>query len=181
VREELQRRVDAFSRVIPRGAVRWMQAGQIHLTLKFLGDVESARVEAVRGALGVALQGTHPVALELAGHGVFPSLDRPRVLWAGVTMPTDDLFQIHERIELAMAGLGFEREERAFAPHLTLGRVREGAGSVYLNSVREAITNAGRETSLPFSASKVTLFRSQLKPEGAVYSALAEFPLETQT
>ncbi len=180
IRDELQRRLDALSRAIPRGALRWSRADQIHLTLKFLGDVESMRIQAIRAALSESLRDAHPMALELAGNGAFPNIDRPRVLWAGVNMLTGDLVQMHARIEQAMERIGFQPDGRAFAPHLTLGRVREGAGSVYLQAVRAALTMPGRETSLPFSGSKVTLFRSQLKPEGAIYSALAEFPLEAE-
>ncbi len=154
-----------------------MQAGQIHLTLMFLGDVESTRIEAIRSALSEPLHGVLPIGLELGGNGAFPSLERPRVLWAGVRMPDGDLVLLHGRIEQAMAGLGFAREDRAFSPHLTLGRVREDAGSVYLRAIREAIGDTARETPQAFSVTKVTLFRSQLKPEGAVYSVLAEFPL----
>jgi 2'-5' RNA ligase len=93
-------------------------------------------------------------------------------------MADGNLVHMQERVEQSMAGLGFACEPRAFSPHLTLGRVREGAGVVYLRAVREALTVSAPETALRFSVSKVTLYRSQLRPEGALYSSLAEFPLE---
>jgi 2'-5' RNA ligase len=81
------------------------------------------------------------------------------------------------RVEESMAGIGFPREARAFAPHLTLGRVRDGIGAVDLRAIGEALAGAPAGSTLTFVASKVVLFRSELRPEGAVHSPLAEFQL----
>ncbi len=158
-----------------------MRAGQIHLTLKFLGEVEGARAEAIALQLPDALRATPVLALELVGNGAFPSLERPRVLWAGVHLPDGNLVELQERIEERMVGLGFTREPRAFSPHLTLGRAREGARVIDLRALRDALMAAAPETTLRFEVARVTLFRSQLTPDGAIYSSLAEFPLEAAT
>ena len=180
VTAELQRRTELLARATPRGSVRWGRADQIHLTLKFLGDVESRRIEAITTALGEALRDSHAFELTLAGNGAFPSLDRPRVLWAGVEMHDETLSALQSAVEESMAGIGYARETRPFSPHLTLGRVREGSGAVYLRAVREAIAAPLDRPVLGFLASRVVLFRSQLRPEGALYSSLAQFELEAR-
>ncbi len=174
---ELQRRLESLARATPRGSVRWLRADSIHLTLKFLGEVESARTAAVTAALGEALRGVPAVELALAGNGAFPNQTRPRVVWAGVEMHGSGLPSIQARVEDTMAGIGFPREARAFAPHLTLGRVREGIGAADLRAVGEAVAGEPAGPALTFVASRVVFFRSELRPEGAVYSPLAEFQL----
>lgn len=177
VQTELQRRLDTLTRATPQGSVRWGRADSIHLTLKFLGEVDSVQTAAVAGALGEALHGVQAVELALAGNGAFPNLTRPRVVWAGVEMCGGGLASMQARVEEWMAGVGFPREARTFAPHLTLGRVREGMGAADLRAIGEAVTGAPAGCALTFVASKVVFFRSELRPQGAVYSPLAEFQL----
>ncbi len=128
-------------------------------------------------ALGAALTGAPSVELVLAGNGAFPNLARPRVVWAGVQSPGEKLASMVERIELSLPAQGFARETRAFAPHLTLGRVREGVAVADLHSIGEAIAREPSGPVLRFVAQEVIFFRSELRPEGAVYSRLAEFTL----
>jgi 2'-5' RNA ligase len=177
VRSELQRRLDSLARATPRGSVRWLPAASIHLTLKFLGEVDHARIPEIEDALNSALAGAREVEVALAGNGAFPNLTRPRVVWAGVRMLGGELASIVERLEQSMAGIGFAREARAFAPHLTLGRVREGVGAADLRAIGEAAAREPSASLLSFVVSRVTLFRSELRPEGAVYTRLAEFQL----
>lgn len=103
--------------------VRWTPERQLHLTLKFLGDVPGARIPAIEAALAVPGAASRPFGLAFEGVGAFPSLARPRVLWVGAD-GGPDLPALHERVEDALGALGFEPETRPFHPHVTLGRVR---------------------------------------------------------
>jgi 2'-5' RNA ligase len=109
--------------------VRWIDAEQYHLTLKFLGEVRSDRVERIEAILDRVATGSPPFSVDLTGFGAFPTVRRPRVLWLGVE-PTPALRCLKQDVEWALSDAGFDRETRAFHPHLTLGRVEreDGAG-----------------------------------------------------
>jgi len=161
----------------PPRAVRWTRPDSIHLTLQFLGDILPDQVEAVAGALRVACAGRGPFAFELAGAGVFPNLNRPRVVWVGVVEPSGALAALQQRVAQALAPLGFSPEERAFTPHLTIGRAARDAGPRDLAALGALIARAGVGSLGRVAVDHVNLMRSDLKPEGAVYTPLAIVPL----
>jgi 2'-5' RNA ligase len=154
--------------------VSWSGPDAFHLTLKFLGEVDESRLEAVKEALAVRLAGAKAFPLVLKGTGAFPQSGRLiRVLWAGVfEQPT--LMDLQREVEFAMTGLGFPPESPSFHPHLTLGRVRS---ALRLREVLDELERYKYSDFGQMTASRVTLFQSQLRPSGAVYSALREYPL----
>ena len=133
--------------------VAWVAPGNLHLTLKFLGAVPEARI---------------------LGLGAFPSANRPRVVWAGVTDGASETVELARRVDTALAKLGFARDERPFSPHVTLGRVRRPGRD-------PALTEAlGSATAREFGRMRVpgaTLMRSELGPRGARYTELAKVAL----
>jgi 2'-5' RNA ligase len=146
--------------------VKWVRAEGIHLTLKFLGDVEEERAAELAGALARAAAGTHPLALALGGFGVFPDFERPRVVWVGVAAdPALEILQ--HRVEQEFAPLGFPSEARPFRPHITLGRVGREARSRDFTGLDAALG------ALEFGASalveSVDLMQSTLQSGGPVY------------
>ena len=106
--------------------VRWVEPDQIHLTLKFLGEVRPERVPEVRSAVARVAEKTQPFSLTLAGAGAFPTMRRPKVIWLGAEA-SPELRCLKHDLEWELAPLGFEREVRAFHPHITLGRARPEA------------------------------------------------------
>lgn len=159
--------------------VRWVRPEGIHLTLKFLGNVPEERITAINQAIreAIAAAGVGPFTLQAAGLGTFPNFRRPAVIWVGVQDDTQELQRLQEAIEAAMERLGFQREERPFHPHLTLGRVNRRAGSGYRRKLGEVLQarqvgDVGR-----IRVEAVSLMRSQLHPQGAVYTQLATHPL----
>jgi 2'-5' RNA ligase len=161
----------------PPGAVRWTRPDSIHLTLQFLGDILPEQVEAVAGALDAACAGRAPFAFELAGAGVFPNLNRPRVVWVGVVEPSGALAALQQRVAQALAPLGFSPEERAFTPHLTIGRAARDAGPRDLAALGALVARAGIGSLGRVDVDHVNLMKSNLKPDGAVYTPLAVIPL----
>lgn len=107
-------------------AVRWVAPEQLHVSLKFLGDVDNVMLPEICKVLRDCADGIEPFALELNGLGSFPKGKPPRVIWAGVADPTGLLGQLHARIDAALAQLGIAPEGRGYTPHVTLGRVRRG-------------------------------------------------------
>ncbi len=152
-------------------AVRWVPVRNIHLTLKFLGDVSTSNLDMLKKILQTEAGGHRPFTIEVSGLGAFPSLQRPRVIWVGVEAPPE-LSTIQRGIENEMARLGYAREDRPFSPHLTLGRVGRSATPQDVRLISQVLksSNVGRLGTSPVAA--VHLFSSDLRPEGAVYTCL---------
>jgi RNA 2',3'-cyclic 3'-phosphodiesterase len=157
-----------------RADTSWVKPENIHLTLKFLGGVEEARVSVVKKAIQEALRGQGPLTLSLANLGVFPNPHYPRVIWVGVEGDKARLQELQERIEQAMGEVGFPREARSFSPHLTLGRMRSRQGASGLMDLLDGV-GEGKPGSM--KAETVELMRSQLHPGGAIYTVLESFRL----
>jgi RNA 2',3'-cyclic 3'-phosphodiesterase len=158
-------------------AVKWVDPESIHLTLKFLGNVDESEVPAITKALSEAVKGVAPFSLQLGDPGAFPNIHAPRVVWVGVVGEIGPLVTLHNNIDSVLAPLGFPAEKRAFSPHLTLGRVREEASSGEKRRLGENVTSLKTEAKLPFKVESLSLMRSKLSREGAVYSRLASFAL----
>lgn len=166
-----------LQRTCPAGAVRWVKAEGLHLTLFFLGEVLLSRLPAIEGALAAVARLAQPFTFSVGGIGAFPNLQRPNVIWVGVQEPSGRLAALHQAVNLALADLGFQPEARAFKPHLTLGRVQRQSAGPVLRQVGEAV---GRCSLGPLGeeiAQTLVLFRSELKSTGAEYTALRRFPL----
>ena len=160
--------------VAPGFSARWIPQSNLHITLWFIGEVADPRaadlVERLREPFDVA-----PFQLGLRGCGAFPPSGAPRVLWIATNEGTDAMRALYGRLERRLTVLGFAAERRPYSPHLTVARVKEpGRGSG--RAIREAL--AGVEADCGHSAVvAVTLFRSRLAPDGAVYEPLLRVPL----
>jgi len=166
---ELQRLLEAESLNL-----RWVRPRNIHLTLKFLGEMPPDRVDAVAVAMQAAACAVPPLALTAAGMGLFPNTRRPRVLWVGLGGQIDGLHQLQARLEAQLAPLGFGPQRRPFKAHLTLARINPMLDHGH---VVRAIEKVGQFAPKPFQASELVLFQSDLRPQGAIYSPLAGAPL----
>lgn len=154
--------------------VRWVPVGNVHLTLKFFGEVSEVQVEEItRAALPIA-RSQPPFRLQLAGAGAFPSPKSPRVVWVGVTGDMGPLMALQRQLEAAFEGLGFPREDRPFAPHLTVGRVKSSRGR---DGLVRCLAGLPPFESEPFEVREIVLYRSKLSPQGATYLPLRVIPL----
>ncbi|MCP3952902.1 MAG: RNA 2',3'-cyclic phosphodiesterase [Desulfobacterales bacterium] len=150
--------------------MRWVRPEAMHLTLKFLGDIDRTRIGEIDQALGTAVASTGPLALSAKGLGVFPTAKKARVLWMGVAGETSLLGNLHGRLDAQLTGLGFQAEKRRFNAHLTLARTR---GRLDPQLLVSCIATIGGFEGVPFKAGKIVLYQSDLKSSGAVYTALA--------
>ena len=160
----------------PRTAVRWVPARNIHLTLKFLGEVSSNNLEILTKILQTEIPRHRCFEIKVGNLGAFPSIHRPRVIWIGIEAPPD-LFSLQRSIETETNRLGYTAEERPFSAHLTLGRVSHNATPDEVRIIGELLK--GCKVGLLGAAvvERVKLFRSDLEPGGAVYTPLYTFPL----
>lgn len=152
-----------------KAQVSWTKPANIHLTLKFLGNVEAPRIDRVHKAVERAAAGIGPFDVEVEGAGCFPSARNPRVLWIGLSRIPEALKQLSARIEDELAREAFPAEKRKFSPHLTIGRVREPRNA---GIVAEALIASGF-ASEAFEATEVIVMRSDLKPTGSIYTPQA--------
>jgi len=151
--------------------VKWVDPKCFHLTLKFLGDVQPERLEALWPSVEGALDGITRFRLRLHGVGAFPNPSRPRVIWAAVTEGAVELKALAAAVEKACGLHGFAEEERSFRAHLTVGRVRRPA----VNPPLEAAIAEMRDREVgAMEAERVLLMRSDLRPGGPVYHILNE-------
>jgi 2'-5' RNA ligase len=156
--------------------VKWVDPRSVHLTLKFLGNVEAGRVGDVTSALRAALAGTSARSIMVAGAGTFPpGKKNVRVVWLGITDGAAALVEMARRVDEACAGLGFAREERPFSPHLTIGRVRRESGR--LADLARGV-GALEFNPLKVDIDRVNLMRSELSPKGPTYTVLDSFALD---
>jgi 2'-5' RNA ligase len=157
--------------------VKWVDPGSIHLTPKFLGDVEPARLEAVKASIVAAVRPFRPFKLTTGKTGFFPGAQRARVFWLGLEGDMVELGRLQQVIDRAMANLGFEMENRPFTAHLTLARLREWCSGAQRLEFAGLVGAAVFKYDPPMQVKSVALMRSQLTPRGAVYTRQAEFPL----
>lgn len=177
VRRRLGALADELRRAAGRaaGEVRWVAPESVHLTLQFLGAVPEERVAAVEAALReAAAEAGRPLSLAVHGAGGFPNARRPRVIWAGLEGDLAPLAALVAALGARLAKLGYPPEGRPFAPHLTLGRARDGHGAPGLGG---ALAAAARIEPAPWRASELVLFESHLSPRGPRYEAVARVAL----
>ena len=161
---------------IPNG-VRWVDPAGIHLTLKFLGNIDPNLVEPVFQGMRGSAEGTAPFQLRLFDLGLFPNARQPRVLWAGVAGELKPLEGLQQRVDESVSPLGFPRERQPFRPHLTLGRVREGVAPAIRSQIGATLYSIPLGPSEPWLVDAVHLIRSTLTPTGAIYASLGSVPL----
>lgn len=158
----------------PHVKASWERSEKMHVTVKFVGEVESSRVLKLSGAAERAAGGFGPVTLRMEGTGVFPPVRRPpRVLWVGIADDAGRLAELQRRLEDEAHVAGFKREGRAFHPHLTLARIRDPRGARELVEAHLAGEFAPRE----FSVEELLVIRSELSPAGSKYTTLSRHRL----
>jgi len=176
VKAEIERTQAELRRALPDSNARWTRPEQFHLTLRFLGEVEAARVDALGEAAHDACRGFTPLRLRAEGLGCFPDPRHPRVLWTGVRDETDQLPRLQEAVVLATGSFTIEEKEEQFTGHVTLARFKG-----IKRSQAEALTSAAAGMTKPlfgeWTAYKIELMRSQLLPQGARHTSLAAIAL----
>jgi 2'-5' RNA ligase len=171
---ELQRQFRAAG----NSPVKWVEPSNIHLTLKFLGDVDTGIIGKITAAIEEAVRGFPPFSIEASKLGVFPNMNRVQIIWVGLYGELEKLGQLQKRIDASLKDLGFAPENRPFTPHLTLGRVRDFARPEERQKLARLITDTSFEGKYKISVNAVNLMQSQLTREGPIYTKLAAVALK---
>ncbi len=173
--DAIQKETAGLQRAIG-AAVRWVPCSNLHLTLKFLGDISPANLDLLTQMLAAEAAAHKPFELQVGGLGSFPTPRRPRIIWIGLSAPAA-LESLQRGIEAASARLGYTEEDRPFSPHLTIGRVKQQASSTELQALRTALEQSRVGDLGTARVEAVHLFKSDLRPAGAVYTRLFSAPL----
>ena len=166
---QLQRELQAA-----RADVKWVEPKNLHLTLKFLGEISEAQRQGVEACLKRIASQQPPFTLQLQGVGAFPSVESPRVVWVGIAQGKEEVRALAERIEQEATTLSLRQEERPFSAHLTLGRVRSPRNR---KALAQRLRKAAWQPPGPFQVESITLFQSLLSSAGPTYTVLASIPL----
>lgn len=173
--EILKSEIDALGQRLQRESaqLKWVSRTNFHLTLKFLGDVESSRITAMAEGLARAVAGTEAFSLSFAGVGGFPKIAAPRVIWLGVDEGKEPLIRLQRSVDDELRAQGFPAERQEYRPHLTLARAREDAD---LRGVGERLMKVAAPATGKDQIHSIRLMKSDLRPGGPVYTCLKEIP-----
>ena len=172
--EAIAKKQDSLRRELPQ--IHWVKSGNLHITLKFLGETPEAKIGDLKEVVQQAVKGISPFVMTLRGFGVFPDKRSPRTIWTGIDCTQSVLDDLALQVEASVISLGFPEEGKPFRPHLTLARIKKDH-----REVGQAIEKAGVLAD-PFIfgrllVEQVTLFKSDLRPTGSVYTKLWAVPL----
>jgi 2'-5' RNA ligase len=158
---------------------RWVATENIHLTLKFLGEISSTHLEMLTQAICAECAQVASFQVSVEQLGCFPNPRRPRVIWIGLIVPPE-LNRLQRQIEASTTRLGYASDEKPFSPHLTIGRVREQATATELQMLRTLLESTSIAALGTFTVNETHLYKSDLKPDGPVYTRLVSTPLARQ-
>jgi len=158
--------------------VKWVDPESIHITLKFLGETSDAVIDELLLAMEESVAGVSPFKLEVGKIGAFPAVDRPQVIWVGISGDMEKLAQLQKNLEQNTEQLGFKRESRPFSPHLTLGRVREGARVKEIQRIGKLLNETPFTAKHNIEAHEINLLKSQLTQAGAIHTIIGMVKLQ---
>jgi RNA 2',3'-cyclic 3'-phosphodiesterase len=176
IHKQIEKHVDQLRQAVPRSQASWTRVNNIHVTLKFFGNVDTGRVRLISDALSRAVKDSLPFQLSISGTGAFPGLSHPRVLWIGVNDPVDRLNELHGRVDAECTKEGFEKEARRYRPHLTIARIRYPQGARELAEANQSLGFAP----MIMPVAEVLLFRSELSSKGSKYTVVSRHKLSGQ-
>jgi len=181
IQQAIQQKTEPLRKSLGTGLVRWVPPHNVHLTLKFLGDVSPANVDILTQMLQTEADSTSAFDIQINGAGSFPSLRRPRVLFVGI-QASARLEALYRGIESACGRLGYKSDTnggRSFSPHLTIGRVKPEASRFDQQKIRDALAGLKIDSLDTARVDSVQLYKSELKPSGSVYTKIFSAPLKS--
>lgn len=173
VRDKISEHIICLRDAAPDSPASWSRAENVHLTLKFVGEIQVGRVDDLSQAAANTVAGLSPFDIEIGNTGAFPKHGTPRVLWIGVEDHTGRLAELQTKLEDECLRMGFEKEARAFSPHLTIARIRKPQGA-------PALTRAHKEMGFvptEFSVKELLVIRSELSSQGSKYTVISRHAL----
>jgi len=165
-----------FKKHTPPTALKWVETENLHLTVKFIGELQESKLQHLKDLLFQSLCHQAPFEIGVSGLGMYPTKNNPRVIWLGIT-GEKPLIQIHKTLDQNLAELGIKPEGRPFSPHLTIARVRKNVDSSAVKSIGKTVSQFTVEPLGAISIDQVQLYKSVLTPTGPIYTSLLAVPL----
>lgn len=169
IQTRIEKQIQTLKAAVPDNRASWSRPENIHLTLKFFGNVPQRRIPRISEAAARVVKQLSKFQIQIENTGAFPKVSQPRVLWIGVSDPTGELSQLQQLFETECAVEGFEKETRDFSPHLTIARLRRPEGAKALAETNQKL---GFE-SMSVEVNELVVFRSEPSSKGSKYTALA--------
>lgn len=176
IKKSVQIQVNHLHKFIGDSSVRWVPVGNIHLTLKFLGETSPSNVDLLKQAIRTQADSFSKIDITIGGLGSFPSQKRARVLLVRIQAPVE-LETLQRGIDSACANIGYKSETHPFSPHLTIGRVRRGISSADQMKIHKALAEVKIDSLGTTRVDYIHLYKSELSPAGAMYTKLFSAPL----
>ncbi|MCX7943829.1 MAG: RNA 2',3'-cyclic phosphodiesterase [Deltaproteobacteria bacterium] len=164
--------IEKIKKVI-KGDINWTKKENLHFTIKFLGEIPQDKIEDIKRLLYVVSTEHSPFLIKVAGIGFFPDNKRPRIIWLGLRDGREELIDIVNSIENKVESIGFSRERREFKAHLTVARIKSNNIKIEMGTLNELL----HKDICDFFADRIILYKSDLLPSGAKYTALGEYGL----
>lgn len=177
ISQDLQRTIASVQEEFKKisSEVKWVAMENFHVTLKFLGSIRGNELDGIAKSLTEALSGVEPFDVEIGGVGAFPSVGRPRTVWVGSTSGQKEFSELAGRVDEALEKVGFTRENKPFAAHITIGRLKDDRGAGELAAALRD-SQVGRIGTIRVTS--IALMKSELRRDGPIYTMLSEIPLQ---
>jgi 2'-5' RNA ligase len=172
IKNYLSKLQDQLKTTLPK--IGWVKPANLHLSLKFLGEISSKQAENIQQIIAAIIKTTLPFEIKLETLGVFPDYQTARIIWIGTHQPPPGLKQLAEQLEKKLPKTGIPEEGRFFQAHITLGRIKQPLIAVDLEKTLNTLKSELTAGNLKFNAGGVTLFQSLLGPGGPTYNILKE-------
>ena len=177
IQDSIEKQTARLHQTLGNQIIRWTLIQNMHLTLKFLGNIPATHVDFLKQMLTQMADSHSAFDLQVSSIGSFPNSKRPRILWLGILLPAE-LMSMQKDVEDGASKLGYEKEARAFSPHLTLGRVRQSIHTNDLQKIRSTLETFQLGKIPSARVDSVHLYQSDLNSEGSVYTKLFSVPLK---
>lgn len=175
-RDAIEQQTARLRQTLGDDLIRWIPSENMHLTLKFLGEVSASHLVFLKQMIAQTADSLPQFDLQVSGLGSYPTRGNPRILWIGLQAPAT-LSSLQKNIEAGTSRLGYEQEERPFSPHLTIGRVRQNANHSDLPKIRTILDKTQLGNIGIARVDSIQLYKSELNPNGSVYTKLFSAPL----
>jgi len=177
IREKIGEIIKYFKTQTPDYALKWVETQNLHMTIKFLGEVSEGHLQTIKDVLSDTLKGSGAFEIEVTGMGMYPSTQKPRVIWLGVE-GSEPLKDIHETLDLALQKASIPPDKRGLSPHLTIARVRKNVETLIVQDIGKTLSQFKIDSLGKCTIDKIVLYKSTLTPVGPIYDPVLSIPLD---
>jgi len=174
--EKIGRIIAYFKTQLPESHLKWVTTEQMHLTIKFIGEVPDQQLPEIKSVITNAIGIQPAFTMGIEGLGMYPHIEKPRIIWLGIT-GKEPLIGLHKILDQALTKVGIRQERRIFSPHLTLARVRRHADQRTVKEIGKTLSKFKVDSLGTVNVEQIRLYQSKLTPQGPIYTSLLTVPL----